>query len=243
MRRLLLTGAALCLLAAPLPAQSALSVVVMDPLAAPLSCPCVKGYAQRKYEALAKHLEKQLGREVRLTFAESLKVALKGDAKDEAHVIIGKHSVVLADAAEVERRVRPVASLTGKDGLTTQAGLIVVPAGDAAQRVVDLQGYRVLFGPADSDEKHKAAIALLRSQGVEWQGQIETCQACSDGATKILELGDDIRAAAVISSYDAQLFGGKERWEAIAAKPNQPTLRSLRQLFDYICEVASAAAD
>lgn len=31
-------------------AADGLSLVVMDPLAAPLSCPCVEGYAQRKYE-------------------------------------------------------------------------------------------------------------------------------------------------------------------------------------------------
>jgi len=29
------------------PAGDGLTVVVMDPLALPLSCPCVKGYAQR----------------------------------------------------------------------------------------------------------------------------------------------------------------------------------------------------
>ncbi|MBW3598872.1 MAG: hypothetical protein KY475_16560, partial [Planctomycetes bacterium] len=37
-------------------AEAPLTMVVMDPLAAPLSCPCVEGYAQRKYEALAAHL-------------------------------------------------------------------------------------------------------------------------------------------------------------------------------------------
>ena len=35
------------------PAVEPLSLIVMDPLAAPLSCPCVAGYAQRKYEVLA----------------------------------------------------------------------------------------------------------------------------------------------------------------------------------------------
>lgn len=50
-------------------------------------------------------------------------------------------------------------------------------------------------------------------------------------------------APAVISEYDAQLFGGKERWNAIASKTQEPPLTTLRQLFDYICMVASAAAD
>ena len=54
-----------------------LSLVVMDPLAAPLSCPCVEGYAQRKYEVLRDHLQSAIGRTVKLTFAESLGAALK----------------------------------------------------------------------------------------------------------------------------------------------------------------------
>ncbi|MCA9069318.1 MAG: hypothetical protein KDA84_10365, partial [Planctomycetaceae bacterium] len=38
--------------------QETLTVVVMDPLSKPLSCPCVEGYAQREYKALSAHLEK-----------------------------------------------------------------------------------------------------------------------------------------------------------------------------------------
>ncbi len=38
-----------------------LTMVVMDPLALPLSCPCVQGYAQRNYDKLAEALEKDLG--------------------------------------------------------------------------------------------------------------------------------------------------------------------------------------
>ena len=41
------------------------SLIVMDPLAAPLSCPCVKGYAQRDYQRLADYLSKQLACPVR----------------------------------------------------------------------------------------------------------------------------------------------------------------------------------
>ena len=53
-------------------AEPALTLVVMDPLAAPLSCPCVKGYAQRDYTKLGAHLEKALGRPVQVLFGESL---------------------------------------------------------------------------------------------------------------------------------------------------------------------------
>lgn len=185
-----------------------LSIIVMDPLAAPLSCPCVQGYAQRDYQKLAEHLQKKLGRQVRLTFSEALKTALAGDAKGRADLVIGKHSVVLADADRLHLPLRAVASLTGKDGLATQTGLIVVPAGDPAQKVDQLQGYRILFGPPDCAEKYSAAMALLKSAGVSVPEKIETSAACSDGATKILELGSDARAAAVISSYAQPLLQG-----------------------------------
>ncbi|MGB0762267.1 MAG: hypothetical protein ACPGPS_22145, partial [Rubripirellula sp.] len=55
----------------------ALTMIVMDPLAAPLSCPCVEGYAQRDYTVLAKHLETVLNRKVSVVFSESLPSALK----------------------------------------------------------------------------------------------------------------------------------------------------------------------
>src|SRR5690606_33179298 len=49
-------------------ATGPLRLVVMDPLAEPLSCPCVEGYAQRKYEKLAEYLSQELGREVTVAF-------------------------------------------------------------------------------------------------------------------------------------------------------------------------------
>lgn len=190
------------------PPKSALTVVIMDPLAAPLSCPCVKGYAQRDYEQFAKHLEATLGRPVTVAFAESLGVALEKKTDGKADVVIGKRSVVAADAEKAKRPMTPVAALTGKDGIATQTGLVVVPKDDPAKTVTDLKGYRIIFGAADCDEKHAAALALLKKHGVAAPAKLETCAACSDGATTILELGNNVRAATVISSYAAPLLEG-----------------------------------
>jgi ABC-type phosphate/phosphonate transport system substrate-binding protein len=190
------------------PRHQPLSVVVMDPLAAPLSCPCVEGYAQRKYEKLAEYLQQALGRPVKLTFSESLRTALEGKAEGRADLIIGKHSVVRADAKAAGVPVTAVASLTGKDGATTQTGLFVVPAADPATKVGDLSGYRIFFGTSECDEKYAAAIALLRSAGVPVPEKPETSAACSDGACKTLDLGAGVRAAAVISSYAKPLLEG-----------------------------------
>lgn len=188
--------------------KNGLTVVVMDPLAAPLSCPCVKGYAQRDYEQLARHLQEVIGRPVTVAFSESLPAALEKKTEGRADIVIGKRSVVLADAQKARRPMTAVAALTGKDGATTQTGLIVVPKDDPAKSVGDLKGYRIIFGPADCDEKHAAAMELLKKSSVSIPAKLETCAACSDGATTILEFGKDVRAATVISSYAAPLLEG-----------------------------------
>ena len=72
-------------------------MVVMDPLALPLSCACVDGVGQRRYEALATGLSKVLHRKVDLVYEESLQLALRR-APDGIDIVIGKRSTVLHDA-------------------------------------------------------------------------------------------------------------------------------------------------
>jgi ABC-type phosphate/phosphonate transport system substrate-binding protein len=187
---------------------SQLSLVVMDPLAAPLSCPCVEGYAQRDYQVLADHLQRELDCQVTLTFAESLEKALEKAPGQAAHLVIGKDSVVRADANRHRLEMSPVASLTGKDGRTTQQGLVVVGAKDRAEDLEDLQGYRVFLGPQESLEKHGAAQDLLAKHGVNIGDNAEISEACSDGACRVVELGPDAKVAAVISSYAQPLLEG-----------------------------------
>lgn len=184
------------------------TVVVMDPLAAPLSCPCVEGYAQRDYTKLAAFLESRLDRPVKVAFSESLTTALKNKTDGKADLVIGKASVVKFDAATNKRPLKPIAQLTGKDGATTQTGLILVPSADPAKKVTDLKNYRVIFGPVESDEKHAAALALLKKHGIEAPKKLETCAGCDEGCHKILEAGKDSRGAAVISSYARPLLEG-----------------------------------
>ncbi|RCS48237.1 hypothetical protein DTL42_13610 [Bremerella cremea] len=189
--------------------EKPLTLVVMDPLAAPLSCPCVEGYAQRKYEHLEAFLEKQLGRSVHLLFSESLQTLKEEDlAGGTVDLIIGKDSVARYDAKLKKMTVTPLGRLTDKEGGTMQFGMIVVPQDDAAQSPADLKGYQIYFGAIDAQEKHEAAIDLLTKAGIELPKKLEISQACSDGACKILELEGPTKGAAVISSYAAPLLEG-----------------------------------
>jgi ABC-type phosphate/phosphonate transport system substrate-binding protein len=186
---------------------NALTLVVMDPMAAPLACDCVKGYAQRKYESLGAFLNKQLGRKVNVVWAESLEAALE-KSEGKADLIIGKHSVVLADAAEAKLDVTPLAQLTDLKDQVTQTGLIVVRKDDAARSVDDLKGYRILFGPADCDEKSAAPVELLRKHGIQLPDELETSPSCSNAAVALMEMSATTKASAVISSYAEPLLEG-----------------------------------
>lgn len=191
--------------------KTALTMVVMDPLAAPLSCDCVKGYAQRDYEKLAKYLEQQMGVPVQVHFAETLAAALERKTQGKADIIIGKHSVIATQGAANKLKLQPIASLSGKDGSTTQTGLFVVPAKDPAITIVDLKGYKIYFGSTDSDEKYQAALHLFKDNEVVLAPDVkhENCASCSDGAIAILDLHKNgVKAAAVISSYAKPLLEG-----------------------------------
>lgn len=185
-----------------------LLMVVMDPLAKELSCPCVKGYAQREYKQLAEFLGTRLGRKVEVVFSESLVTATQKSEGGRADIIVGKQSVVMHDAKKLNRTLRPAAALSDKNGLTTQTGLIVVPQGDAAQTVADLKSHLLVFGPADCDEKNSAAVALFKKNGIVMPAKLETAAGCEDGALRILELPAGERGAAVISSYAKPLLEG-----------------------------------
>ncbi len=209
-----LAGFAACLVAwmagsAAPAAGPALTMVVMDPLAAPLSCPCVKGYAQRDYTKLGDHLAKATGREVHVLFNESLaKVAgTVGAGKSaRADIVIGKRSVVEADASRTGRTLLPLAALTDQEGTTTQRGLVVVRGDDPAASLADLARHRVILGPPECDEKHAAARALFGSAGIAVPDDAPCAEACSDGAEEVIGAAEP--TATVISSYARPLLEG-----------------------------------
>jgi hypothetical protein len=191
------------------PPPGAFVLVVMDPLALPLSCPCVKGYAQRDYDKLGKHIEARIKRPVYVAFADSLEKALKLKTDGKADLVVGKDSVVRKQSAKAGLKLAHAARLTGLDGKTTQTGLILVVAEDPALSVADIKGYTLYLGPDDCDEKSLAATNLIVESGLEKPKEPKTCSACDEGALKIIELNKaGGKAATVISSYAKPLLEG-----------------------------------
>ena len=202
-----LLAVCLCISGRAFSADDSVLVVVMDPLCKELACDCVKGYAQRNYRVLAAHLQRKLGVRVDVAHGETIEAALK-DSGRAPDIIIGKSSVVQAQAKLNQLELAPIARLTGKDGSTDQFGLIVVRKDSPAKTAQDLNGYRILFGPADCDEKSAAAVALLKDSGVAVPEKLETSSSCATAAESLMQLAGSVKAAAVISSYAEPLLQG-----------------------------------
>ncbi len=205
----LLPGSVVTAEASPAADQpAAITLLVTDPLSKELACDCVAGYAQRRYDALAMVLEKRLGQRVSSVCGTELK-AYWGDDQSVG-LIVGKHSDVLCQAAQMGRKLYPLAALTDRDGKTTFQGLFVVRQKNAAQSLADLQGYRVIYGPASCDEKHAAAVEALQQAHVKVPeaDQRETAPACTDAANELMKLSDQEPAVAVISDYAKVLLEG-----------------------------------
>ncbi|MCX6907281.1 MAG: PhnD/SsuA/transferrin family substrate-binding protein [Verrucomicrobia bacterium] len=185
-------------------AREPLRMVVMDPLCKQLACACVQGFAQRDYQALAAFMSEKLGRPVEAFVNESLAEA--GRVTDnKLDLIVGKQSVVRAEAAAANIPVTPLAMLTDRQGRTTLTGLFIVRSEDPAKSVADLKGRKVLFGPVACDEKHAAALVTMKSLGLPLPAKRETMATCNQTGLAVLEKQAD---AAVISSYAMALLEG-----------------------------------
>ncbi len=190
--------------AADAPVQPPLEIVVMDPLSDQLACDCVASYARRDYGELQAFLREQLDRPVQLTYAESL-MAPNVRSRPAIHLVMGKFSIVEADSLQIDLPIRPLAMLSGKDGAITQTGLFVVRSDDPAQSIEDLADRSLLFGPADSDEKHAAALAALEAFALPAPTEIDSKESCSTAALAVFENDAD---AAILSSYAMPLLEG-----------------------------------
>lgn len=199
----LLAGAALPLARPVFAAEKEpLRLVVMDPLALQLSCTCVPGTGQRRYDLLAKHLESFVGRPVSVTFEESLGLALERTA-GIAHLIIGKDSVVRFDARRRKLSVRPIAALTDRTGATDFKGVFLVRKSSPAKSLADLAGKSIALGPVEDEEAHAAARQALAA--VKAAANWKTAGSLDSAA---LALHDGEVDAAVVSDFLPPLLEG-----------------------------------
>lgn len=187
--------------------EQRLTMLVMDPLCADLACACVDGYAQRDYQPLANLIERQTGWAVTLSHGFSMAAATEANGGQPFDLVVGKQSVVIADADRAGRRLRPVAMLRGLEGSTNLHGLFVVRSDDPAEAIADLADRAVLFGPKEAFEKHQAGINAMHRDGVQPKLPVRVVESCAMGALAVVQGEAD---ATVISSYAQPLLVGCE---------------------------------
>lgn len=217
MKRLLIAGLGIALSFAPPVVRSfedAIQMIVMDPLALQLSCACVEGTGQRRYDQFAAHLEYALGRVVKVTFDESLALALKRTA-GKAHLIIGKDKVVRIDAEKAALNLRHLAALTDSQDSTEVCGVFLVPAKSRIASLRDLAGKRVSLGPEEDEESHMAAKAALDKLNLAAPAQIHIAGSLDAAA---LAMSDGESDAAVVSEFLPVLLEGCGKIEKGSAR-------------------------
>lgn len=183
-----------------------LRVAVTDPLCIRLAPNWLKGHVRRSYTLFGKSLGDRLAQRIEVVYADTPGEILQSH-HGQIDVIIGKTSRVLADAAEANESVRPLARLTDEAGDCEVCGLLVVRAKDPAQALGSIENYRILFGPRQDSERHSAALALLAEHGV---APIPPLQITSDCAEALAEVAKGQADAAVIPSYALPLLDGFE---------------------------------
>jgi hypothetical protein len=189
------------------PSNAEITIVVTDPLALPLACACVEGFAQRKYEKLADFLQMKLKKSVRVVWGDSIGIAKKEHGLGEKTLFIGKDSVVRFDTRAMNLEVTPLAQLTDVRGSVNQHGLFVVRKENPATSLLDLEGYQVLWGPEKCEEKSNSPKGKLQELEIGIKDG-ETCDTCTVAALKLVEYSSASKTVAVISSYAQRLLEG-----------------------------------
>ena len=188
----------------PTPDFRKITILVMDPLAEPLSCACVPGLGQRKYHRLGEFLSAELKRPVKVVFEESLQLGLKR-AKGRVDYIIGKRSMVQFDARKAKLPVHAIARLAGPAGKNTVRGVFVVRSDSAIRKLEDLKGKKLRLGPEADAETHAAALEALSKEKIEKEVAIKTSHSMEEGVFAVTDGDAD---ATVITEYLPRLLEG-----------------------------------
>jgi len=188
-------------------APGTLRLLVMDPLALPLSCACVPGVGQKDYGRLAEALRRVSGRPVELCYAESLAAAYRRE-EQRFDLIIGQRSVVLQDAESTGTRVRPLLALTDRAGRQHVRGVVLVGLSHPAARLADLADQTLALGPEELQDCHAAVRDLWATAAEPAPPQFRAFDSV-DAA--VFALVDGEAVAAAVPEYLPPLLVGCQK--------------------------------
>jgi outer membrane protein assembly factor BamB len=188
-------------------AKQPLLLIVMDPLAKELACACVKGFGQRDYRKLARHLEETIHQRVAIEMSDDLAESLKLASPGQEVLVVGERSFVASSAQRAGFACEPVCVLTDPEGNTTLHGTFVVPAKDSAADLKDISGRPLIVGLTDTEVNHAAVEAALRQAGATSSKQ-EKRSVYTDAALDVLDSRATPPPVAVLPHYALRLMEG-----------------------------------
>ena len=178
------------------------NVVVMDSRSLPLSCACVPGVGQRRYEPLIDFVAARTGDRFELVYAESLQLAQRR-GMTSIDIVIGKRSVVRADARATNRDLKAVCELTDHTGGATLRGVLLVAKSSNLKTLADLEGQSIALASAEHFECHGAVKSLLQKHGIN-----ATVKAFGSIEEAVYAFADGEVAAVAVSDYLPPLLEG-----------------------------------
>lgn len=181
-----------------------------------------------RYARLQKALEQELGRPVGVDpcYLFQAESGLKSGWYQLA-ILTPAQYAQLAARDELEVLVAPV----DRQGRVTQRALLVVPAQSSVERVLDLRGEVVAFGPPNDTLTHRAALRLLREAGLS-KTDLALEAFPVPGSLKHFSNATAV-AQSVINGSSAAGFIDQAAWEAFpehAEREGQPARDQLRVL-------------
>lgn len=198
-----------------------LQVVIMDPQCGRPARDDFPG-PYRDYAPLGRFLEEALNRPIQLFYGSHLS-EIPG-LKPPADLIIGRASVVLAEAARKDEPIRPVAHLTDNLGSTELSGLFVTRADDPAETLGNLVDHKIVFGPPAEDVRYSQALTALSQVGITPVPPLEVAPSCREALRAVAQHQAD---AAVIPSYalalvDSETAAGHVAFRVVGRTAAQP---------------------
>lgn len=184
----------------PKPAASAtkltLTVAINDIYCKETACECVHQIASRSYAKVLNRLREQYHIELKPVYIiepYELEKELKAGKFDG---VICKPWFAFHSVGKT-RNFQRLADILDPNGRRYLSGIMVVAAKSSFRKPVDLDGKTIVIGQPDAYEKHQAALALLKQNGIK-AGKIVTKASCMENLGELMDGNAD---AAVVSDY------------------------------------------
>jgi phosphonate transport system substrate-binding protein len=127
--------------------------------------PCVNEVrAVKKFCCLVRYLEKETGLDINIVVPRD-SMEFERDVKNKEIDFAFQNAQTYMQFADLYNNTALLRAVTRK-GTTTQSGLVIVKKGSGINRVSDLKGRLVLFGPTHSTTRWVAAKLLFEESGL-----------------------------------------------------------------------------